>query len=327
MVAVDITVDVRTIPTDDLERIIAETQTVLLILEEKRESDHSNDNDAGFTYTKKLGDLIKIAEEDVAFMLENAGLPQSVLTRRGGNATARLDQIKRASSQLEAVTTSKRPRSGWFDGNTRFIQSIESLIAARLTAVNTMNDRLEAGNETVVAIRERINELVAESQLRSYVKRKRGDGGEPTEHERQLAVIKVELQVALAALKNEGFDKKIAKATQNAVMFKKDWDTAVPGNFITFASINTMHDRYKEELKEAEDLTVEKVAAEAHIATLRARIVDLETKLGGGTKVQRTECALCGAEAELRCTGCKDEHYCSEDCQMADWAEHKLSCC
>eukprot|EP00966_Prymnesium_polylepis_P079726 1847594-Prymnesium_polylepis.1 len=41
-----------------------------------------------------------------------------------------------------------------------------------------------------------------------------------------------------------------------------------------------------------------------------------------------TLCAYCGgAPAESRCAGCKQQRYCSSDCQRAGWKlVHKASC-
>lgn len=36
--------------------------------------------------------------------------------------------------------------------------------------------------------------------------------------------------------------------------------------------------------------------------------------------------AMCSANASLRCSRCKAQHYCSAKCQKADWKTHKLSC-
>uniref|UniRef100_K3WL03 MYND-type domain-containing protein n=1 Tax=Globisporangium ultimum (strain ATCC 200006 / CBS 805.95 / DAOM BR144) TaxID=431595 RepID=K3WL03_GLOUD len=36
--------------------------------------------------------------------------------------------------------------------------------------------------------------------------------------------------------------------------------------------------------------------------------------------------AMCSANASLRCSRCKNQHYCSAKCQKADWKTHKLSC-
>ena len=37
-------------------------------------------------------------------------------------------------------------------------------------------------------------------------------------------------------------------------------------------------------------------------------------------------CAVCGAEATTRCSGCFSVAYCRTECQKADWAAHKPSC-
>jgi hypothetical protein len=37
-------------------------------------------------------------------------------------------------------------------------------------------------------------------------------------------------------------------------------------------------------------------------------------------------CLLCNREGSLRCAGCKEARYCSNDCQKVDWRTHKLLC-
>jgi hypothetical protein len=39
-------------------------------------------------------------------------------------------------------------------------------------------------------------------------------------------------------------------------------------------------------------------------------------------------CWLCGSAAEKlkKCTGCQAALYCSKDCQVAHWKEHKSDC-
>lgn len=42
--------------------------------------------------------------------------------------------------------------------------------------------------------------------------------------------------------------------------------------------------------------------------------------------LNRNVCASCGKPASLRCARCKSVHYCSKECQKADWPSHKRSC-
>lgn len=44
------------------------------------------------------------------------------------------------------------------------------------------------------------------------------------------------------------------------------------------------------------------------------------------TAVHVCGAAMCSANASLRCSRCKNQHYCSAKCQKADWKTHKLSC-
>ena len=39
-------------------------------------------------------------------------------------------------------------------------------------------------------------------------------------------------------------------------------------------------------------------------------------------------CQLCGKEAQKmkKCSVCKLARYCTEECQLKDWKEHKKSC-
>ena len=37
-------------------------------------------------------------------------------------------------------------------------------------------------------------------------------------------------------------------------------------------------------------------------------------------------CANCGAEAEMRCVGCRRTHYCNRQCQKNHWRQHKKTC-
>lgn len=38
------------------------------------------------------------------------------------------------------------------------------------------------------------------------------------------------------------------------------------------------------------------------------------------------KCAKCSKEAFKRCSKCKNVWYCSRECQVADWKEHKPKC-
>lgn len=38
------------------------------------------------------------------------------------------------------------------------------------------------------------------------------------------------------------------------------------------------------------------------------------------------KCAACGESAAHRCSKCKNEWYCSRECQLTRWKEHKKMC-
>merc|ERR1711918_45688 len=38
------------------------------------------------------------------------------------------------------------------------------------------------------------------------------------------------------------------------------------------------------------------------------------------------KCAVCGQPAEKRCSRCKNEWYCSRECQVQAWEGHKTVC-
>lgn len=40
----------------------------------------------------------------------------------------------------------------------------------------------------------------------------------------------------------------------------------------------------------------------------------------------RDECAVCGKDTSQKCSGCKEVHYCSRQCQAKDWSKHKKVC-
>lgn len=46
---------------------------------------------------------------------------------------------------------------------------------------------------------------------------------------------------------------------------------------------------------------------------------------GGDGDTDHT-CATCQAKAKKKCACCKKVHYCSRDCQLKDWPQHKLVC-
>nr|XP_016925736.2 zinc finger MYND domain-containing protein 10 homolog [Drosophila suzukii] len=46
---------------------------------------------------------------------------------------------------------------------------------------------------------------------------------------------------------------------------------------------------------------------------------------GGDGGVEHS-CATCEGKAKKKCASCKQVHYCSRDCQLKDWPQHKLVC-
>jgi len=53
-----------------------------------------------------------------------------------------------------------------------------------------------------------------------------------------------------------------------------------------------------------------------------------ETEDKGNAKKAARVCQLCGKEAEKmkKCSVCRLVRYCSQECQLEDWKEHKKSC-
>ena len=42
--------------------------------------------------------------------------------------------------------------------------------------------------------------------------------------------------------------------------------------------------------------------------------------------MEEPKCAVCGEPAKQRCSKCKGEWYCSRECQLKKWKEHKKMC-
>jgi len=42
--------------------------------------------------------------------------------------------------------------------------------------------------------------------------------------------------------------------------------------------------------------------------------------------MEEPKCADCGEPAKQRCSKCKGEWYCSRECQLKKWKEHKKMC-
>ena len=60
----------------------------------------------------------------------------------------------------------------------------------------------------------------------------------------------------------------------------------------------------------------------------KAAEVVVKEEEGEPTKKAARVCEKCGKSATTtkRCGGCKLVRYCSEECQLGDWKEHKKSC-
>ena len=42
--------------------------------------------------------------------------------------------------------------------------------------------------------------------------------------------------------------------------------------------------------------------------------------------MEEPKCADCGDPAKLRCSKCKSSWYCTRECQLKNWKEHKKMC-
>ena len=42
--------------------------------------------------------------------------------------------------------------------------------------------------------------------------------------------------------------------------------------------------------------------------------------------MEEPKCAVCGEAAKQRCSKCKGVWYCSRECQLKNWKEHKKMC-
>ncbi|KAH8295992.1 hypothetical protein KR054_000123 [Drosophila jambulina] len=50
-----------------------------------------------------------------------------------------------------------------------------------------------------------------------------------------------------------------------------------------------------------------------------------DTQAGGDAEPDHS-CATCQAKAKKKCANCKQVYYCSRDCQLKDWPQHKTAC-
>ncbi|KAH8315709.1 zinc finger MYND domain-containing protein 10 homolog [Drosophila kikkawai] len=51
-----------------------------------------------------------------------------------------------------------------------------------------------------------------------------------------------------------------------------------------------------------------------------------DTQAGGDAEPDHNSCAMCQAKAKKKCANCKQVYYCSRDCQLKDWPQHKELC-
>ncbi|KAH8239290.1 hypothetical protein KR032_002867 [Drosophila birchii] len=52
----------------------------------------------------------------------------------------------------------------------------------------------------------------------------------------------------------------------------------------------------------------------------------LDKQAGGDAEPDHNSCATCQAKAKKKCANCKQIYYCSRDCQLKDWPQHKTTC-
>ncbi|MBT9557444.1 MAG: SEL1-like repeat protein, partial [Myxococcales bacterium] len=64
---------------------------------------------------------------------------------------------------------------------------------------------------------------------------------------------------------------------------------------------------------------IEQLIAEEQAATK-------QTSSSSSTAITRSPCSACGELATDRCSGCMEKFYCSHECQLAHWQEHKAEC-
>ena len=68
--------------------------------------------------------------------------------------------------------------------------------------------------------------------------------------------------------------------------------------------------------------------ADSFAASSAASVQSLADSLlaGAGLSSGVPTCAVCGCEADKRCSLCAEVWYCGRDCQVADWKTHKAQC-
>jgi len=91
--------------------------------------------------------------------------------------------------------------------------------------------------------------------------------------------------------------------TMREGLLDQDWDEVVQyGRDVVFAETE---ESYREEMKQLSEWY---------------NSMDLESTLDD------PKCAKCGQPAEKRCSRCKNEWYCSRECQVDAWSGHKVVC-
>ena len=56
------------------------------------------------------------------------------------------------------------------------------------------------------------------------------------------------------------------------------------------------------------------------------RLADLYTNNTVEGLIDGFKCKKCTKQAFKRCSKCRSVWYCSKECQVGDWPEHKVSC-
>jgi len=99
--------------------------------------------------------------------------------------------------------------------------------------------------------------------------------------------------------------------------------------FFVLEQVMTMRDDllkkdWKEIIEFAREVTFEETE-ESHHEEMK-RLMEWYNTFDVESFLEDPKCAKCGAPAEKRCSRCKNEWYCSRECQVGAWEGHKLVC-